>query len=120
MLTIQRWVRKYGKQGLRTEVVHIQKAEEADRVRELEKQVKELEQALGKMVIKKLKLESILEELQETEGDVVKKTNRHPATVLLESPARALQSEHDPTLCPIRDQPPSALSEAVARDRTPV
>lgn len=73
MLTIQRWVRKYGKQGLRTEVVHIQKAEEVDRVRELEKQVKELEQALGKMVIEKLKLESMLEELQEREGDVVKK-----------------------------------------------
>lgn len=79
MLTIQRWVRKYGKQGLRTEVVHIQKAEEVDRVRELEKQVKELEQALGKMVIEKLKLESILEELQEREGDVVKK-NEQPSS----------------------------------------
>jgi transposase-like protein len=79
MLTIQRWVRRYGKQGLRTEVVHIQKAEEVDRVRELEKQVKELEQALGKMVIEKLKLESILEELQETEGDVVKK-NEPPSS----------------------------------------
>jgi transposase-like protein len=73
MLTIQGWVRKYGKQGLRTEVVHIQNAEEANRVRELEKQVKELEQALGKVVLEKLKLESILEELQESNGDVVKK-----------------------------------------------
>ena len=79
MLTIQRWVRKYGRQGLRTEVVHIQKAEEADRVRELEKQVKELEQALGKIVLEKLKLESILEELRETEGDVVKK-NEQPSS----------------------------------------
>lgn len=73
MLTIQNWVRKYGTQGLRTEVVYIQKAEEADRVRELEKQVKELEQALGKVTLEKLKLESILEELQEGEDDVVKK-----------------------------------------------
>lgn len=72
-LTIQGWVRKYGKQGLRTEVVYIQNAEEANRVRELEKQVKELEQALGKVVLEKLKLESILEELQESNGDVVKK-----------------------------------------------
>lgn len=73
MLTIQRWVKKYGKQGLRTEVVVIQKAEEVDRVRELEKQVKALEQALGKVVLEKLKLESILEELQESEAKVVKK-----------------------------------------------
>lgn len=73
MLTIQRWVKKYGKQGLRTEVVVIQKAEEVDRVKELEKQVKALEQALGKVVLEKLKLESILEELQESEAKVVKK-----------------------------------------------
>jgi transposase-like protein len=73
MQTIQAWIKKYGKQGLRTEVVHIQRAEEANRVRELEKQVKELELALGKVVLEKMKLESILEELQEIEGDAVKK-----------------------------------------------
>jgi transposase len=74
--TIQRWVKKYGQQGLRTEVVRIQRAEEADRVRELEKRVKELEQALGRVTLEKLKLESILEELHETEGEVVKKNER--------------------------------------------
>ena len=73
MQTIQKWVKKYGREGLRTEVVHIQKAEEAERVRELEKQVKELEQALGKVVLEKLKLESILEELQEAGEEIVKK-----------------------------------------------
>lgn len=73
MQTIQGWVKKYGQQGLRTEVVRIQRAEEADRVRELEKRVRELEQALGKVTLEKLKLESILEEMQETENDVVKK-----------------------------------------------
>ncbi len=71
--TIQGWIKKYATQGYRTEVIRIQKAEEADRVRELEKQVKELEQALGKMLLEKLKLESILEVLQENESDVVKK-----------------------------------------------
>lgn len=79
METIQSWVRKYGKQGMRTEVVHIQQAEEANRVRELEKQVRELAQALGKVTLEKMKLESILEELQETEGDVVKK-NAQPSS----------------------------------------
>jgi transposase-like protein len=79
MQTIQRWVKKYGQQGLRTEVVRIQRAEEADRVRELEKRVKELEQALGQVTLEKLKLESILEELQETGNEVVKK-NEQPSS----------------------------------------
>jgi transposase len=71
--TIQAWIKKYAKAGFRHELVHIQTAEEVDRVRELEKQVKELEQALGKVVLEKLKLESILEELQGVQGEEVKK-----------------------------------------------
>jgi transposase-like protein len=76
MQTIQRWVKKYGQQGLRTEVVRIQRAEEADRVRELERRVRELEGALGKVTLEKLKLESILEELQGSEAEEVKKNER--------------------------------------------
>lgn len=70
--TIQNWIKKYSIQGLRTEVIRIQQADEAERVRELEKQVKELEQALGKLMLEKLKLESILEVLQETDNEVKK------------------------------------------------
>ena len=81
MQTIQGWVKKYGLQGLRTEVVRIQRAEEADRVRELEKRVKELEQALGKVTLEKLKLESLLEELQGTEAEVVKKNEQPSSSV---------------------------------------
>ncbi len=71
--TIQGWIKKYSRQGYRTEVVRIQRAEEAERVKELEKQVKELEQALGKVMMEKLKLESILEVLQADAAEVVKK-----------------------------------------------
>jgi transposase len=71
--TIQTWIKKYAKQGFRHEIVRIQTAEEVKRVRELEKQVKDLEQALGKVTLEKLKLESILEELQEGQGEEVKK-----------------------------------------------
>ena len=74
--TIQSWIKKYAKAGFRHEVVHIQTAEEVNRVKELEKQVKELEQALGKVMLEKLKLESILEELQDGDGKVVKKNAR--------------------------------------------
>ena len=71
--TIPRWIRKYAKEGFRHETITIQTAEEANRVRELEAQVQELEQALGKVTLEKLKLESILEELEETYGAEVKK-----------------------------------------------
>ena len=72
-MTIKYWIKKYAKDGFRHELVRIQTAEEANRVRELEQQVKDLEQALGKVVLEKLKLESILEVLQENEVDMVKK-----------------------------------------------
>lgn len=71
--TIQRWVRKYGKEGLRHEVMRIQTAEEANRMYELEKQVEALQQALGKVTLEKLKLESILEVMQGGEAEPVKK-----------------------------------------------
>ena len=71
--TISQWVKKYGREGFRHELVRIQTAEEASRVKELEEQVEQLEQALGKMALEKLKLESILEELAETYGVEVKK-----------------------------------------------
>ena len=71
--TITEWIKRYGKLGFRHELVRIQTTEEANRMYELEQQVKQLEQALGKVVLEKLKLESILEELEEVYGDAVKK-----------------------------------------------
>lgn len=71
--TFKAWIKKYGKKGYRHEIIRIQIAEEANRVKELEAQVEELEQALGKVTLEKLKLESILEVLEETYGDVLKK-----------------------------------------------
>jgi transposase-like protein len=72
-MTIPNWVKKYAKQGFRHELVRIQTTEEVNRVKELEQQVQELEQTLGKVVLEKLKLESILEELEERYGVEVKK-----------------------------------------------
>ena len=64
--TIKRWIEKYAHSSLRHQIVRIQSAEEADRVRELEIRVRELEQALGKVTLEKIALESALEVLQET------------------------------------------------------
>jgi transposase-like protein len=66
--TIPKWIAKYGSAGLRHKVVRIQMAEEANRLKALEQQVKELERALAKMTLEKVKLESMLEVLQEQQG----------------------------------------------------
>lgn len=71
--TIQLWIKKYAKEGFRHDVIRIQNAEEANRVKELEQQVQELEQTLGKVVLEKLKLEAILEEITENPEEAVEK-----------------------------------------------
>ena len=71
--TIKHWIEKYAHSSLRHQIVRIQRPEEADRIRELEARVRELEQALGKVTLEKLALESTLEVLQElTEVDAKK------------------------------------------------
>lgn len=72
--TVQSWIKKYAKEGMRHRYIRIQQIEEINQVKALEKRIKELEQALGKTTLEKLKLESIVEELEETFGlDRVKK-----------------------------------------------
>ena len=71
--TIPRWIKQYARKGFLHDLIRIQTAEEADRVRELEEQVQELEQTLGKVTLEKLRLESILEELEDMYGEEVKK-----------------------------------------------
>jgi len=71
--TIRLWIKKYAKEGFRTEVVRIQRAEEIVQVNELEKKIAMLEQALGKLTLEKIHLESIIEILEETYGEDVKK-----------------------------------------------
>jgi len=74
--TIPKWVKKFGKGIFRHELVRIQSADEIQRVAQLEKQVKELEAALGQVTLEKLKLESIVEVLQRDTPEVVKKNER--------------------------------------------
>jgi transposase-like protein len=80
--TIQRWIKRFGKGAFRHEVVRIQTAEEANQVKQLRKQVDELEQALGQMTLEKLKLESILEEIKDEPGKILKKKKRDNSKVV--------------------------------------
>jgi transposase len=45
--TIERWLRKYGREKLCAKVVRVEKPDEQNEIRELRKKIKELEQALG-------------------------------------------------------------------------
>jgi hypothetical protein len=45
--TIPRWLRRYGRSDLQVKVVRVEKPGEADRIRELQKQVAQLQRALG-------------------------------------------------------------------------
>lgn len=45
--TIQKWLRRYGKNHLQPKVVRVEKPGEADQVRELKRQIAQLQQVLG-------------------------------------------------------------------------
>lgn len=77
--TVQRWIKKYAKEGLRHDVVRIQQADEINRIKELEAEVKELKQALGEVTFEKLALESIVDELLEEDPEAIKK-NEPPSS----------------------------------------
>jgi len=74
--TIYNWVKKYAHAGIRNELVVIQTADERQREKQLEEQVKALESALAKMTVDKLILEASLAEAESLLGMDVKKNDR--------------------------------------------
>lgn len=81
--TIQKWIKKYAAEGLRHDLVRIQLGDEIDRIKELEKRVQELEQALVKTTLEKITLESTVEELLAQDEDAVKKNERRSSKDVL-------------------------------------
>jgi transposase-like protein len=59
--TINRWLRKFGKEHLLTKVVRVEMKDERDRIKGLKEKVKELESALADEHLKKISLESLIE-----------------------------------------------------------
>jgi transposase-like protein len=45
--TVQKWLRQYGKNHLLSRVVRVQKPDEPDQIRQLKRQIAQLQQALG-------------------------------------------------------------------------
>lgn len=91
--TIQTWIKKYAIEGLRHDLVRIQIADEINRIKELEDQVQELEQALGRVMLEKIKLESIVEELMAEDKDGIKKNELQSSKGALRKPANNQEPE---------------------------
>jgi transposase-like protein len=73
--TIQNWIGKLGKNHLLNKVVRIEMKDEKDRIKELEKKVRQLESALADEHIKNIVLESLVDIAREKYGIDLKKKN---------------------------------------------
>lgn len=71
--TIQRWIKRLGKNHLLNKVVRIEMKDEPNKVKELENEKKALESALAQAHLKILTLESSIEVLEEKSGVSLKK-----------------------------------------------
>ena len=71
--TINLWIKKYAKDGFRHNLIRIQSTHEIDQIKALEGHIEELERTLGKVTLEKLKLESIVEELEASHLIEIKK-----------------------------------------------
>ena len=86
--TIQRWIRMYGRDGLRHRVMRIQTPEEADQVRKLQQEIHRLQEALAQTMLEKIALEKTLALYQETFGtDLAKKNAPSSLTPSTRKPA---------------------------------
>jgi transposase-like protein len=72
--TIQKWIKKLGKNHLLHKVVRIEMKDEKDKIKELERQKHELESALAQSHLKNLCLEALIECVEERYTVDVKKT----------------------------------------------
>lgn len=81
--TIRNWVESYGREGLRHKVMHIQHADEANRVKELEAQVEELKSALAEVTLDKIMYQAMVQVAERDYGlDLKKKAVRRSSSRL--------------------------------------
>lgn len=71
--TIERWVREYGRKGLRHKYMVIQKPEEQDEIKALKEKIARLEKVVAQLALDKFMLETTLEVVEEELGEDVKK-----------------------------------------------
>lgn len=70
-MTVRRWLERFGAARMMPKVVRVEKPDEADQIRQLKQQVRQLEQALGQTQLEKVLGESFLQMACERLGEDV-------------------------------------------------
>lgn len=60
--TIQKWIRKFGKNHLLNKVIRVETVEEKDQLKSMQEEIKRLKEALGDAYLEKRCLETVIEE----------------------------------------------------------
>ena len=74
--TLKNWLRKYGKSSSLPKVIRVEKPDEKNRLKELEKEVKKLKEALADTYLRKVTAESTLEVAAEMMGLTVEELKK--------------------------------------------
>lgn len=88
-VTISEWLKKFGKHHLLDKVIRIEMKDEKDKMKELEKEKKQLESALAQAHLRNLCLEALIESAEEHYGVDIKKNFGDKASKKLSSKAKS-------------------------------
>lgn len=79
--TIARWLRRHGKGHYSSEIVQIRMRTEADKIKQLQQRIRELESALAEAQVEKYALQGMLQVMDENSGgELKKKVEQMPLT----------------------------------------
>ena len=87
-MTVRRWLERFGKNHLIPKVVRVEKPDEADRIRQLKQEIRQLKQALGETQLRNVLNESFLEIACEQLGQDVEAFKKKAATKRSIAPER--------------------------------
>jgi transposase-like protein len=91
--TIQLWLRKYGRNHLCPRIVRVEMPDEKDQIKQLKKQVKQLQQVLGRTQAEKVINEAFLEMACEKLGEDVGEFKKKADSLLSDRPGRQSQGQ---------------------------
>ena len=89
--TIQKWIKQFGKLHLLNKIVRIEMKDEVSKLKQLEKEKKELESALAQAHLKLATYESIIEVAEEELGIDLKKNLKPESSIEVVKKAKELR-----------------------------
>jgi transposase len=89
--TIRLWLRKYGRNHICPKIVRVEMPDEKDQIKQLKKQVKQLQQALGRTQAEKVLTEAFLEIACDKLGEDVEGFKKKADSRLSDKPVRDSQ-----------------------------